>query len=200
MTETDINGGPGLTQGSGQPDGKSFAAPAAAEPARGLDPDHGTGVDDRDLWFALSTLQARYWRDIDFNAGRGAHEFYQPAGVFIVGKNRFEGADSIKTFYAWRARNSQSVTRHLVSNLLVTHAQGTEATLVGMMNLHRSDALASGARAVAPILVADFVADCVRGEDGRWRFACLSLNPIFVSGDVPLSLAVDPSYLSPRSS
>jgi hypothetical protein len=156
----------------------------------------GDPTQDLALWFALHTLTTRYWRDVDFNAGRAAHEFYQADGVFVAGKNRFEGRDNIRAFYAWRGRLGQTVTRHLISNVVVAKADGRSATAVGVMSLHRSDPLAAGAKAVVPILVADFTADCVCGNDGAWRFASHQVSPIFVSGDVPLSLAVDPSFLA----
>ncbi len=153
-------------------------------------------LQDLALWHALYSLMVRYWRDVDFNAGRKTHEFYQSNGVFVAGKNRFQGCDSIRGFYAWRERRGQAMTRHLISNFLVTAAEGARATAVGMMTLHRSDLLASGARGEVPILVADFTSECVRGEDGIWRLALHQVSPIFVSSDVPLSLAVDPSFLA----
>jgi hypothetical protein len=148
------------------------------------------------LWYALYSLTTRYWRDVDFNSGRKAHEFYQSDGVFIAGKNRFEGHDNIRAFYTWRERHGQTTTRHLISNLLVAKADGRRATAVGMMSLHRSDVLAAGAKGEVPILVADFTSDCARGDDDVWRFASHQLDPIFVSGTVPLSLAVDPRFLA----
>ena len=163
---------------------------------RQVDPTQDVPSQDLALWFALYSLTTRYWRDVDFNAGRRAHEFYQADGLFIAGQNRFAGPDSIRAFYAWRGRAGQTTTRHLVSNLLVAKAEGRRATAVGMMNLHRADVLASGAKAVVPILVADFTSECVRGEDEVWRFSCQHLNPIFVSADVPLSLAIDPNFLA----
>ena len=44
----------------------------------------------------------------------------------------------------------------------------------------------------APNLIADVKADCVRGEDGVWRYQSQSVLPIFVGSDMPLALAVDP--------
>jgi hypothetical protein len=49
--------------------------------------------DDPALWYAINRLITNYWADVDDNGGSQAHEFYEPAAVYTVGANRFEGAD-----------------------------------------------------------------------------------------------------------
>jgi 3-phenylpropionate/cinnamic acid dioxygenase small subunit len=85
---------------------------------------------DPALWYALYSLTTRYWRDVDFNAGRKAHEFYQAHGVFIAGNNRFDGRDSIRAFYAWRERHGQTTTRHLISNQRVSGSDTTNSSRI----------------------------------------------------------------------
>jgi hypothetical protein len=48
----------------------------------------------------------------------------------------------------------------------------------------------------APNLIADIKADCVRGDDGVWRYQSHRVLPIFVGGDVPLGLAIDTQILA----
>src|SRR5262249_57453877 len=94
------------------------------------------------LWHALSSLEARYWHDVDFNCGRNAHEFYRPDGVMVVGHNRFEGRDKIREFYQWRERqtvtavSSVKTMRHLLSNLVVDPSGEGRATLLGVVSFY----------------------------------------------------------------
>jgi len=48
---------------------------------------------DLELWYELYRLETRYWREVDCNAGRNAHEFYRLDGVFKIGNNCFAGRD-----------------------------------------------------------------------------------------------------------
>jgi hypothetical protein len=50
-------------------------------------------TDDPALWYAINRLITNYWADVGDNGGSQAHEFYEPAAVYTVGANRFEGAD-----------------------------------------------------------------------------------------------------------
>jgi hypothetical protein len=45
-------------------------------------------------------------------------------------------------------------------------------------------------------LIADVISECVRGEDGTWRFRSHVVQPVFLGSDHPLSLAIDGQFLS----
>ena len=59
-------------------------------------------LNELEVWYELYRLETRYWREVDCNGGRNAHDFYRPDGVFRIGKNCFAGRDCIKLYYQWR--------------------------------------------------------------------------------------------------
>jgi hypothetical protein len=46
------------------------------------------------------------------------------------------------------------------------------------------------------MLVADVTAECLRSDDGQWRYRSHTLRPIFVGRDIPHSISIDPKFLS----
>ena len=149
-----------------------------------------------ELWYELYCLETRYWREVDCNAGRNAHEFYRSDGVFKVGKSCFAGRDCIKLFYQWRESHCHAMTtRHLVNNLILKSTGKGFARAVGLITYHRRDRGAMGLKGTAPLLIADLVSDCVRDDDGVWRYASHALAPVFASDVAPLSMSVVPEFL-----
>jgi hypothetical protein len=152
-------------------------------------------TDDVALWHALHALECAYWHDVDRNAGRSAHEFYVPDGVMVVGHNRFEGREEIRKFYCWREQQSTTsvagatTTRHLINNLYVESATDRSAKLIGIVSFYGGVAKRT-AHPKPPILMTDLIAECVRDDDGRWRYRSHLLQPVFVSHESPLSLAI----------
>jgi SnoaL-like domain len=149
-------------------------------------------------WYALYSLEATYWHDVDFNGGRNAATFYVPAGVFAVGDNQFEGHSRISAFYAWRRRRGEASTRHIVHNLLVERIDERRAKAIAVMAIYRGTGRPPFTGRNAPILVGDLASDCILDADDRWRYVSHRLDPIFVGNDVPLSLAVDVRELAAR--
>jgi hypothetical protein len=47
------------------------------------------------LWCTLNRFIANYCADVDENGGEQAHKFYVPDGHYVIGNNRFEGAEKI---------------------------------------------------------------------------------------------------------
>ena len=154
---------------------------------------------DAGLWYALNRLETDYWWDVDLNGGRNAHEFYLPDGLYVVGRNKFAGHDQIRAFYAWRARRGPMTSRHLINNLKVSATDEHHAGFVAALSLFRANGPPPVQRAPAPCLIADVISECVRGEDGTWRFQSHVVRPVFIGSDRPLPLAIDPEFLSRRS-
>jgi hypothetical protein len=156
-----------------------------------------TTTDDLILWQALHRLAAAYWRDVDIDGGRNAHTFYTSDGALVVGHNRFEGPAEIRAFYDWRRRQAAgsvsgaTTTRHLVSNLLVNAGAEGDASMVGIVSLYGGVARGHTAQSKPPILMADLRGDCRREADGQWRFVAHVLQPVFVSHETALSMALD---------
>jgi hypothetical protein len=149
---------------------------------------------DAQLWYAIHSLLVNYWRDVDFNEGRSAHEFYLADASFVVGDNRFNTNEGIKTFYTWRRRREKFGTRHLLSDLLVVADGELRAKAFGVMTLHRATGRPPF-RNTVPTLIADLRCECTLCEDGAWRFASHILDPLFIGDDVPLSLSVNTKHL-----
>jgi SnoaL-like domain len=155
-----------------------------------------TSLGEAELWFALNRLESRCWHDVDYNGGRAVHELYRSDGLFTVGKNRFEGRESIRAFYEWRRRRREMTTRHLVTNLIVLEGGETHARAAGSLMVYRGIGNPPFVDDIEPVMVGDFISDCVRGDDGAWLYASHAIDPLFMGSDVPLSLAIDPSFLA----
>jgi SnoaL-like domain len=154
--------------------------------------------DELEIWCALHQLECKHWHDVDFNGGRSAHEFYRDDGLFAVGQNRFEGRDVIRTFYDWRRGRGEVTTRHLISNVIVVAQDESRAKAVGSITVYRARGIPPLRRADGPTLIADFVSECVRGDDAVWRYVAHVLDPVFVDSDAPFSLSIDPAFLAAR--
>jgi SnoaL-like domain len=151
---------------------------------------------DAALWYALNRLETDYWWDVDLNSGRKAHEFYVPDGLYVVGQNRFSGHDQIRAFYEWRARRGSMTSRHLINNLKIFATDDHDARLVAALSLFRANGPPPVQRMPSPCLIADVIGECVRGEDGIWRFRSHVLRPVFVGSDRPPVLSIDEQFLS----
>jgi hypothetical protein len=153
-------------------------------------------VNDIEVWFALHQLESAYWYDVDFNGGKSVHELYVKDGVFVVGENRFEGEDGIRSFYEWRCQRSRTTTRHLISNSIVLAKEAERARWFCSVMVYQGPR--RGATVDLPALVADVRAECVLGADAQWRYASRVVEPVFLGPHTPLSLSIDPKYLASR--
>jgi SnoaL-like domain len=148
------------------------------------------------LWHELYHLETSYWREVDSNEGRQAHEFYTPDGLFAAGDNQFLGHQNIRAFYAWRQRRGLLTERHMIYNLLVVSSDECRASHTAMLSLYLAKERPPIRGTKPPNLIADIKADCVRGHDGVWRYQSHSVLPIFVGGDIPLALSIDTQILA----
>ena len=153
-------------------------------------------TDDVALWYALYRLMTNYWFEVDFNGGGNAHEYYLPDGVFAVGDNRFEGHREIRAYYAWRQHRGHTTSRHLLNNIQVLPEDDRQVRVIGVMSLYRADGRPPFVGERPPMLVADVTAECLRSDDGQWRYRSHTLRPIFVGRDIPHSISIDPKFLS----
>ncbi len=132
----------------------------------------------------LTTLEVDYWYDVDHNWGRTASDSYVPHGVFAIGDKVMTGRDAIAGFYSWREGRGNRTARHVVTNFRVNARNGTNATFQCIMLLYAADGKPVLASSPA-IMIADIVAECEYGADGRWRFVSHRLIPIFMGGEAP---------------
>lgn len=138
-----------------------------------------------ELLAPLSALLADYWHDVDHHWGRHAHLLYRDDGVFAIGDDLMNGPDAIRAFYSWRESRGARAARHVVSNIRVVPQGGDTAQLDAIMCLYAADGVPV-LESKPPILIADVSAQCVRGDDGLWRFASHLLKPVFAGG-VPIT-------------
>jgi hypothetical protein len=148
------------------------------------------------VWHVLNHLVTSYWWEVDSNGGRQAHEFYTRDGLFAVGDNQFLGQENIRAFYTWRRRRGLLTSRSLIYNLRVVSSDECRASHAAMLSLYLAKDRPPIRGTKPPNLIADIKADCVRGDDGVWRYQSHSVLPIFVGSDMPLALAVDPQILA----
>src|SRR3954451_16121599 len=135
---------------------------------------------DLGLWHRLYTLESRYWREVDFNHGRGAGDFYMEDGRFVIGDNVFSGRKKIQEFYAWREQRARTTTRHLVGNLLVEPEGSNGARVAGIISFHQAEGHPPVLESKPAILIADLINECVLCPDGAWRYKSHTLRPVFV--------------------
>jgi hypothetical protein len=74
------------------------------------------------------------------------------------------------------------------------------ARLVAALSLFRANGAPPVQRAPSPCLIADIISECVRGEDGTWRFRSHVVRPVFLGSEHPLSLSIDGQFLTKRAS
>jgi hypothetical protein len=136
--------------------------------------------------YLLARLETEYWYDVDANWGGNAHEFYVEDGIFDMGMGSkpHVGRAAVQHFYAWRKSRGARAARHVVTNFQVRVKNPREATSLCIMSLYAADGepiLPSK----PPIMIADVVNECRRGEDDAWRFVSRTLKPVFTGGEAP---------------
>src|SRR3954447_24648401 len=128
-----------------------------------------SGIVDRDILQALTTLEISYWHDVDHSWGRNARAFYTSQGVFTIGEKTMAGPDEIADFYRWRESRGERVARHVVTNFRLGEWRREQARLECIMLLYAADGTPV-LPSLPAIMIADVVSDCERGADGKWRF------------------------------
>lgn len=132
----------------------------------------------------LTALEVDCWHDVDHNWGRTASDLYVPDGVFAIGDKVMAGREAIAGFYSWREGRGDRTARHVVTNFHLNARNGNRATLQCIMQLYAADGKPVLESSPA-IMIADVVAECEYGGDGRWRFVSHRLIPVFMGGVAP---------------
>jgi hypothetical protein len=133
----------------------------------------------------LEVLNIAFWRDVDSNWGRNAHEFFTEDGVYTTSHKARKGRDAIRGFYTERQSRGDRVARHLIHNFHVTVHDADHATCEWTMCLYAEDG-APPLLSEPPILIGEVTDECVRGADGRWLYAARTTRPLF-KGSRPTS-------------
>ena len=132
----------------------------------------------------VTQLEVDYWREVDRNWGRAAHEFYVGDGVFAIGSKVIQGAAAIAEFYRWREGRGARVARHVVTNFSIADRGEGTVSFACIMCLYAADGVPVLPSKPA-IMIADITAQCRKDTAGRWRFSYHKLEPLFMGGEAP---------------
>lgn len=139
----------------------------------------------------ITALNAAYWHEVDRKNGANAHDFFINDGLFTTSLRRIAGKTELIAYYQWRqAREKSRTTRHLIANEYVQVQDADHATADWILILHAAD----GEPVLPvrpPVMIADVHDVCVRGADGRWRYASRTITAAF-KGDTPTTDRGDP--------
>lgn len=142
-------------------------------------------IDELRIRQELEVLNIAFWRDVDSNWGRQAHEFFTEDGVYTTSQKARQGHDAIRGFYTERQSRGERVARHLIHNFHVVVQDENHATVEWTLCLYADDGVAP-LLSEPPILIGAVTDQCVRGPDGRWRYAARTTRPLF-KGSRPTS-------------
>jgi hypothetical protein len=129
----------------------------------------------------LEIMLMEYWHDVDTNWGRNAGDYFTEDGVFESTHATYRGRAKIEQFYKYRIDRGPRVAVHAVTNFrCVLHSQN-EATCNWYMHLYAMDG--KPVLPVNPPIVIAYMTDkCVKGSDGRWRYAHRKFDHWFEGG------------------
>lgn len=142
-------------------------------------------IDELRIRQELEVLNIAFWHDVDSNWGRDAHNFFTEDGVYTTSHKARTGHEAIKEFYTGRQSKGERVARHLIHNFHVTVRDENHATAEWTMCLYAEDGVPP-LMSEPPILIGAVTDECVRGADGRWRYASRTTRPLF-KGSRPTS-------------
>lgn len=128
------------------------------------------------------TMECAYWKDVDFNAGQNAAEFYCEDAVFDVGLPgaRFEGKVAIAKFYAGRRAQGRRTTLHIVNNFILMDWNASLARTHAIVSLIGADGEPPQQVDIAQLLTSaqtEYV-----NVDGSWKVASRVNVPQFIDG------------------
>jgi uncharacterized protein (TIGR02246 family) len=129
-----------------------------------------------------------YWYRVDHEGGAGVSDMFVADGVFHAGPgDPLIGREAIEAFYAWRKDRGARTSRHIISNFHVAFDGPRRARTTCVMLLHGTDGTPPH-KGTAAAMIADMVDDCVKGEDGLWRYARRNFVPLYM-GEAELTVA-----------
>lgn len=128
----------------------------------------------------LEILLADYWHDVDTNWGRNAGQYYTEDGVFEA-EHSYRGRAKIEEFYRYRESRGARVAVHAITNFRAVPQTPTTAVSTWYMFLYAKDG-APILPSAPPIQIALMTDQCVKGDDGRWRYKHRKFEVLFKGG------------------
>lgn len=133
---------------------------------------------------ALEDLNTAFCHHLDHNEVDALLELFVDDVYYTHGSRVSRGKVELEDVFRGRSATQTRTARHLYSGLKLDIESATRArgTSVCMTFAAYGEPPLSPA---IPTLVADFVDEYVRGDDGRWRFKERHIHRIFVAPDNP---------------
>lgn len=127
---------------------------------------------------ALEDLNADFVNFLDFGNVEALIDLFCEDAIYTHGERRSEGRAQIAELFRRRAAGGARTSRHIYSGLRLSIEDGGHATGISVCLTFAGD----GAPPLPcrPLLVADFIDEYRRCEDGRWRFKRRDIRRIFV--------------------
>ena len=139
---------------------------------------------------ALRQNAVDYWYRVDHEGGAGVSEMFVADGVFYAGPgDPLVGRAAIEAFYAWRRERGERTSRHIVTNFHAAFDGDRKARTTCVMMLYGTDGTPPHS-GTAAAMIADMIDDCVKGDDGVWRYARRDFTLLYM-GEAELTLAPD---------
>ena len=133
-----------------------------------------------------------YWYEVDLKGGLGVSERYVEDGIFEGGNEPLVGRAAIEAFYSWRIGRGQRTSRHVITNFRAEFHDDRSATTHCVMMLYAADG-APILPSTPPIIITDLIDECVRCDDGEWRYKRRTFVPLF-QGEI--AATVPPPHLA----
>lgn len=129
-----------------------------------------------------------YWYRVDHEGGAGVSHMFVEHGVFHAGPgDPLVGREAIEAFYAWRQGRGTRTSRHIITNFHAAFHGARAARTTCVMLLYGTDGTPPH-KGTGAAMIADMVDDCVKGDDGVWRYARRNFVPLYMS-DAELTVA-----------
>ena len=133
-----------------------------------------------------------YWYEVDLKGGLGVSERYVEDGIFEGGNEPLVGRAAIEAFYSWRIGRGQRTSRHVITNFRAEFHDERNAVTHCVMMLYAADG-APILPSTPPIIITDLIDECVKCDDGEWRYKRRTFVPLF-QGEI--AATVPPPHLA----
>lgn len=135
----------------------------------------------------LEQMVTDYWREVDFNGGSNATDYFTEDVEADFGAIKFSGHEGVRKYYADRQsliRKEQEdgirTTRHVFQNLQVIVESSERATLNFLIITHGGSGRPPVLAGTLPVSISDTRFECRREADGQWRVFGFYGEPIFI--------------------
>ncbi len=135
----------------------------------------------------LEQMVVDYWREVDFNGGANAADFFTEDAVAELGAIAFTGHAGVRQWYAERqARileeqaDGVRTSRHSFQNLHIDIESSERAVLSFLIVTYAGGGVPPLLGPTAPVAVSDASFACRREAGGQWRIHRFTGAPVFI--------------------